>query len=149
MDTFKNIEKWAKLFGLPVNTEKKFPSLTDIEFCLELIDEEKEELTTAIVEQNLTEVQDALGDLLWVTVRAMNYFGIDPHKTMESICQSNMSKSDSNWEDAELTKNKYLREGILTFQEEHTVDGETRICTYRKSDGKLLKSINFIEPKFD
>lgn len=147
MNIFDKIKNWAILFGLPVREKEQLVSLEETEFILSLIEEEKEEIITALIKGDLKEAKDGFGDLLWVTVRGMQHMGMDPLDTLEKIYVSNMSKADPDWDMAELTKNKYLKQGIVTYQKEFVSDGEKRICTYRQSDGKLLKSINFIEPE--
>jgi predicted HAD superfamily Cof-like phosphohydrolase len=57
-------------------------------------------------------VIDSFGDLLWVTVRGMYEFGIEPQTCIQEIMNSNMSKLDYSKEDAKLTLEKYEKEGI-------------------------------------
>ena len=56
------------------------------------INEELEELKQAISEKNLTEVADALTDILYVTYGAGHAFGINLDKCFEEVQKSNMSK---------------------------------------------------------
>ena len=63
---------------------------------ISLINEELEELKQAISEKNLTEVADALTDLLYVTYGAGHAFGINLDKCFEEVQNSNMSKLDDN-----------------------------------------------------
>jgi NTP pyrophosphatase (non-canonical NTP hydrolase) len=137
------IAHWSQTFGLPIKQGLGFPSRDRMELSIKLIEEELSELKHAVDNRDLTEVQDGLGDLLWVTVRAMMEFGIDPKKTIESIYDSNMSKADFTEEDAQLTKAKYKEQGINTYMK---FVGPV-IITYRASDSKVLKSHRFKEPK--
>ena len=57
-----------------------------------MINEELEELKQAILEKNLTEVADALTDILYVTYGAGHAFGINLDKCFEEVQKSNMSK---------------------------------------------------------
>ena len=59
---------------------------------ISLINEELEELKQAISEKNLTEVADALTDILYVTYGAGHAFGINLDKCFEEVQKSNMSK---------------------------------------------------------
>ena len=59
---------------------------------ISLINEELEELKQAISEKNLTEVADALTDILYVTYGAGHAFGINLDKCFEEVQNSNMSK---------------------------------------------------------
>ena len=63
---------------------------------ISLINEELEELKQAMSEKNLTEVADALTDILYVTYGAGHAFGIDLDKCFDEVQNSNMSKLDEN-----------------------------------------------------
>jgi len=136
------IKHWSETFGLPVNETFKLPSPERIRLCFDLIDEEFMETLSAIDDNNEKEIKDGLGDLLWVTVRAMMEFGIDPQETIKSIYESNMSKADTTEEEATITYKKYLDQGIQTYSKKV---GDYFI-TYRLSDNKVLKSHRFQEP---
>ncbi len=137
------IAHWSQTFGLPIKQGLGFPSRDRMDLAIKLIDEELGEIKQAIDNRDLTEVQDGLGDLLWVTVRAMMEFGIDPQTTIKNIYDSNMSKADFTEEDAQLTRDKYKKQGINTYMK---IVGPAFI-TYRVGDDKVLKSHKFIEPK--
>jgi len=107
-----------------------------------LIDEELEETKQAILSRDFQETEDGLGDLLWVTIRAMFEMGINPQKTIEAIYESNMSKADNTLDDAILTYKHYMEQGINTYSKE--VRG--KFITYRFSDNKVLKSRNWKPP---
>ena len=57
-----------------------------------MINEELQVLKPAISEKNLTEVADALTDILYVTYGAGHAFGINLDKCFEEVQKSNMSK---------------------------------------------------------
>ena len=59
---------------------------------IDLIKEELEELTNAMKEKDLTEVADALTDILYVTYGAGHAFGIDLDKCFDEVQSSNISK---------------------------------------------------------
>ena len=143
VDVVKLVEDWSNTFGLPIKKGKGFPSRDRMELAIKLIDEEFLEFLSGVDRRDLTEVQDGLGDLLWVTVRAMMEFGVDPYETIDSIYKSNMSKADFSEEDAKLTRDKYKEQGINTYMK---IVGPAFI-TYRVGDDKVLKSHKFIEPK--
>jgi NTP pyrophosphatase (non-canonical NTP hydrolase) len=142
-DVFEMIEDWSKTFSLPIRKIESFPEDHRCKLALDLIDEEFMELVQAVDHKDIKEAKDALGDLLWVTVRAMMELGIDPVSTIEAIYVSNMSKADSNEADAKVTKEKYKELGIDTFQKVH--NGKT--ITYNAETHKVLKSHKFQFPK--
>lgn len=142
-DIFEMIEDWSKTFSLPIRKIESFPEEYRTRLCLDLIDEEFMELVQAVDHKDIKDTKDALGDLLWVTVRAMMEFGIDPVSTIEAIYESNMSKADANEKDAKITKKKYKELGIETFQKVNN----GMVITYNAETHKVLKSHKFKFPK--
>lgn len=144
-DIIELIEDWSNNFNQPVLKEKKVPNEERIILAHKLIEEEFGEFETALDNKDWKEVQDALGDLLWVTVRAMMEFGIDPNSTIEEIYNSNMSKLDVDELNAQVTKLKYEKQGIVTYCKQNP---QGNYVTYRESDSKVLKSHRWKEPNF-
>jgi len=137
------IHHWSEVFNLPIKEKLSMPDVERIHLAINLIDEELAETKKAIVEKDLKEIQDGLGDLLWVVVRAMMEFGVNPEKTIEAIYNSNMSKADATEDDATITYKKYMEQGIQTYCRER----KGLFITYRVSDNKVLKSHNFKQPE--
>ena len=137
------IKDWSLVFGAPIKESEGFPNVDRMRLAMDLIDEEFLETVVAIDSKDFKEVKDGLGDLLWVVVRAMMEFGVDPESTIREIYYSNMSKADYTEADALATRDKYKKLGIDTYM---------RVCkdayiTYNASTGKILKSYNFRNPK--
>lgn len=145
-DIVKMIRNWSEIFDAPILEKKGLPDSSRQSLAFSLIEEELSELKEAINDQNILEIQDALGDILWVTVRAMMEYGIDPLKTIQAIYISNMSKLDSNYEDVMESIIKYTDQGIQVYPKK-LKDG--RFAVRRLSDDKILKSYRFKEPNFD
>jgi len=142
-EIIKMIHHWSEVFNLPIKQELAMPDVERVHLAISLIEEELRETKQAIVEKDLREIQDGLGDLLWVVVRAMMEFGVDPEKTIKAIYDSNMSKADVSEEDATITYKKYMDQGIQTYCRER----KGLFITYRVSDNKVLKSHNFKTPE--
>ena len=83
-------------FGQEVKNKPSFSSDKINSLRYDLIEEELEELKTAIERKDLLEVADALSDILYVTYGAGHAFGIDLDKCFEEVQNSNMSKLDEN-----------------------------------------------------
>jgi len=79
-------------FGQEVKNKVEFPNKKIVQLRYELIKEELEELNQAIKDKDITEVADALTDILYVTYGAGHAFGIDLDKCFNEVQQSNMSK---------------------------------------------------------
>lgn len=137
------IAHWSQMFNLPIKSNSGFPEEKRTNLALKLIREEFNETEIGFITKNFKETQDGLGDLLWVTIRAMMELGIDPHETIAAIYESNMSKADLTLEDALITYKKYKEQGIDTYSREKN----GLFITYRITDNKVLKSYKFQEPK--
>jgi phosphoribosyl-ATP pyrophosphohydrolase len=81
-----------QIFGQEVKTKPSFPSDKITTLRYSLIEEELLELKLALKEKNITEVADALTDILYVTYGAGHAFGIDLNKCFDEVQNSNMSK---------------------------------------------------------
>ena len=96
MTNFEKVKKFMQTFGQEVAVKASFPSKKITDLRLGLIDEELDELKLAVKNKDLSEVADALTDILYVTYGAGHSFGIDLDKCFEEVQNSNMSKLDEN-----------------------------------------------------
>ena len=92
MSNFEQVGIFMKTYGQEVKIEPSFPVKKIIQLRLNLIKEELNELETAIKDNNLLEIADALTDILYVTYGAGHSFGINLDKCFSEVQQSNMSK---------------------------------------------------------
>ena len=81
-----------KTFGQDVKTSPNLSSEKIRNLRISLISEELEELKTAINQNNIIEVADALTDILYVSYGAGHAFGINLDKCFKEVQASNMSK---------------------------------------------------------
>ena len=92
MSNFERVKKFMKTFGQEVKEKAEFPNDKITSLRYELINEELDELKTAIEKRDIKEVADALTDILYVTYGAGHAFGINLDKCFEEVQNSNMSK---------------------------------------------------------
>ena len=143
------VELFNKTFGKPNNYTPIIPNdkkLTN--FVVDFIKEETDELAHAIEQKDIVEVLDAICDLLYVAVgNATMVFGLKDKlvPAYKEVQASNMSKSCAT-----------LEEAITTVEERSKEHGEcyfrkvgTRYVVYRKSDDKVMKSINYFAPNLE
>lgn len=101
---------------------------------VELIREEFRELMDAYDKEDIVEVADALGDLIYVVVGAALSHGIDIAPVFAEIHRSNMSKvggfkrEDGKWEKPETYSKANLRP-ILEAQGLEPEEGEEELCS--------------------
>jgi predicted HAD superfamily Cof-like phosphohydrolase len=92
MNNFQKVKAFMKTFGQEVKEKAEFPNEKIIKLRYNLIKEELEELKEAIEQKDMTEIADALTDILYVTYGAGHAFGINLDKCFNEVQESNMSK---------------------------------------------------------
>ena len=92
MTNFEKVGVFMKTFNQDVKDSSSLSTDKINSLRISLINEELEELKQAISEKNLTEVADALTDILYVTYGAGHAFGINLDKCFDEVQSSNMSK---------------------------------------------------------
>ena len=92
MTNFEKVGVFMKTFNQDVKNSSSLSTDKINTLRISLINEELEELRQAILEKNLTEVADALTDILYVTYGAGHAFGINLDNCFEEVQKSNMSK---------------------------------------------------------
>ena len=92
MTNFEKVKQFMLTYGQEVKTKSEFSDDKTNKLRIDLIKEELDELTSAMKEKDLTEVADALTDILYVTYGAGHAFGIDLDKCFDEVQSSNMSK---------------------------------------------------------
>ena len=92
MTNFEKVGVFMKTFNQDVKDSSSLSTDKINSLRISLINEELEELKKAISEKNLTEVADALTDILYVTYGAGHAFGINLDNCFEEVQKSNMSK---------------------------------------------------------
>ena len=92
MTNFEKVGVFMKTFNQDVKNSSSLSTDKINMLRISLINEELEALKQAISEKNLTEVADALTDILYVTYGAGLAFGINLDNCFEEVQKSNMSK---------------------------------------------------------
>ena len=92
MSNFESVKKFMQTFGQEVKNKPEYPNEKIVKLRYDLIDEELKELKEAIEKKSITDVADALTDILYVTYGAGHAFGIDLDKCFTEVQNSNMSK---------------------------------------------------------
>jgi len=92
MSNFEDVGQFMETFGQEILPMPMFPDKEVQDLRVELIREELDELIEAIALGDLTEVADALTDILYVTYGAGHAFGIPLDECFAEVQRSNMSK---------------------------------------------------------
>ena len=137
-----DVSEFHKTFDLPILEEPVIPAKERWELRLSLIEEELQELREAIENDDLVEVADAFCDIQYVLSGAILEFGLGDKfdELFSEVQRSNMSKACDTIEEAKATQKKYLeKDGVESYVRQVGDD----FLVYRKSDSKVLKSINY------
>jgi len=155
MEDIKNpielIEDWRTTFGLPVL--KKYIPLKavgtskreEIALGFKLMQEELGETIFAAITEDDAEFKDGIIDMLFILIQIANTSGVDIQEFTQRVYDANMSKLCPDLACANDTIDKYRKEGIAAYSE---LTSGGRFIIKRKSDGKVLKGINFKKPEF-
>ena len=92
MSNFQSVKKFMQTFGQEVKDKTEFPDKKIVQLRYDLIKEELEEFNEAIKDKDMTEIADALTDILYVTYGAGHAFGINLDECFDEVQKSNMSK---------------------------------------------------------
>ena len=109
MSNFESVRKFMKTFGQEVKEKAGFPNDKITSLRYDLIKEELDELKEAIDNKDITEVADALTDILYVTYGAGHAFGINLDKCFQEVQNSNMSKLGSDGKPIYNDKGKVMK----------------------------------------
>lgn len=140
------VEIFNDTFGKPNNYDPVIPKDEKlINFVIDFIKEETQELEEAIENRDIVEVLDGICDLLYVAIgNATMVFGLKDKlmAAFEEVQASNMSKTCETYEIANQTIQARIPEHGPCYTKQV---GDVWVV-YRKSDDKVMKSINYFRP---
>jgi predicted HAD superfamily Cof-like phosphohydrolase len=142
LDSLNQVADFHKTFGAPILPNPTIPHADRCALRVSLLSEELDELKEAIAANDLVEIADALCDLQYVLSGAVLEFGLGERfvDLFNEVQRSNMSKACQSLEEAEQTVKFYLdKDGT----EAEILEENGLWKVYRKSDNKVLKSINY------
>ena len=142
LDSLKQVALFHQTFGAPILAKPTIPSTERCGLRVSLLAEELDELKEAIAANDLVEIADALCDLQYVLSGAVLEFGLGEKfvDLFNEVQRSNMSKACQSLEEAEYTV-KFYQDKDGTEAEIKEENGVWKV--FRKSDNKVLKSINY------
>ena len=92
------VKQFMEAFGQEVKDKPEWPDEDTVNLRVDLIEEEYDELKQAVYSHDgsMTDVADALSDILYVVYGMAHSFGIDIDECFREVHVSNMSKLDEN-----------------------------------------------------
>lgn len=151
---FQRVAEFNRLFGNKTYTTPRLDVFDTDPKCVErsfsLIEEEFNELKSAIKNKDFIEIIDALSDIL-VVVNGMGcQLGIDLDKSFDIVHKSNMSKLCKTEGEAIQTVKWYLEnEKRYDSPYYEIAPDNVHYVVRNKSTNKILKSINYTPANFD
>ena len=142
LDSLNQVALFHQTFGAPILAKPTIPSTERCGLRVSLLAEELDELKEAIAANDLVEIADALCDLQYVLSGAVLEFGLGEKfvDLFNEVQRSNMSKACQSLKEAEYTV-KFYQDKDGTEAEIKEENGVWKV--FRKSDNKVLKSINY------
>ncbi len=142
VNALNQVAEFHRTFKHPVLPEPAIPSEKRCRLRVSLLAEELKELETAIKDQDIVEIADALCDLQYVLSGAVLEFGLaDKFKALlDEVQRSNMSKSCNSEEEARATMDRYKQQHDTDC---HFEKSDDHYLVYRTEDHKTIKSINY------
>lgn len=138
----ESVKEFHETFNHPVLSNPTIPDKSRCQLRINLMQEELNEIKQAIDNNDIIEIADGLCDLMYVLAGSIHEFGLGNkfEELFQEVQRSNMSKACNTEQEAISTVNFYLnRDNTIA---EYKQKGDKWIV-YRKSDNKLLKSINY------
>lgn len=156
MSNFTDVSYLNTVFG-NVKGDQAAPNWEKAGKQLHLIQEELAELVEGIDNKDMSEVRDAVADILVVTYGMAHILGIDADKDMSAVQASNLSKLCKTEEEIQQTLAYYRNEVGLDVYDGGELP-EAFIKSSQDQTGKdrkfypahkFLKCVNWHEPKLD
>ena len=142
INSLNQVADFHRTFNAPILDTPQIPSEQRCELRVNLLQEELNELSQAIKDNDIVEIADALCDIQYVLSGAVLEFGLGDKfvELFNEVQRSNMSKACDTQQEALMTLSHYKKkDGTEGYYKE--INGKWLV--YRKSDDKVLKSINY------
>lgn len=152
MQTIKLVEEFQKRFGNTIPDKPTMPTAEIVNFRIAFMIEELNELKAAFEKGDLVEFADGCGDLQYVLDGLFLDAGLHNKKEaiLTEIHRSNMSKvCNTKNEATETMVHLGLFDngsGTDVWANYYTKLVGDYWIVYRRSDGKVMKSINYFKP---
>ncbi len=143
-----SVAAFHDMFQMPVLLTPAIPTENRCQLRVALLQEELDELKTAILEHDIVGIADALSDLQYVLSGAVLEFGLANKfkQLFDEVQRSNMSKTCKSLEVAQATQKYYLNEKNTAS---YITEREGEYLVFRQEDNKVLKSVEYSEANLE
>eukprot|EP00980_Cylindrotheca_fusiformis_P011329 scaffold2619_cov129-Cylindrotheca_fusiformis.AAC.7 len=146
-NTLESVAQFHSLFRWPIRNSPTLAAPARSNLRIKLLQDEVRALEDAVAKNDLVEAADALADIQYALSGAVLEFGMGGLflSVFHEVHRSKMSRACSSPHEAKATK-RYFREHKGWDSVIKEVPGTKKWLVFRKSDGKLLKSIRYTPP---
>lgn len=130
MTQYHKVKKFHEIYDCHIGDQATFPSDDERVLRKNLLREEFDEYLAAEADNNLVEVADALGDMLYIIYGTAVSYGLPINEIFDEIHNSNLSKLDENGlpirrDDGKILKGpNYFRPDIASIISENRKEGD-------------------------
>jgi predicted HAD superfamily Cof-like phosphohydrolase len=143
-----SVAAFHDMFNMPVLPTPIIPDEKRCQLRVALLQEELDELKTAIIDNDIVGVADALSDLQYVLSGAVLEFGLAGKfkQLFDEVQRSNMSKTCKSLDVAKATQEYYQKEKNTAS---YIAEREGEYLVFRQEDNKVLKSVEYSEANLE
>lgn len=116
MTNYEMVKQFQEIFGANIGKNVELPNKEERDLRIKLLKEEFDEYMEGEENNDIVEISDALGDMMYIIYGTAISYGIPLDEVFKEIHNSNMSKLDENGK------------------------------PIRREDGKILKGVNYFKP---
>lgn len=140
-DAISDVAMFHEVFGLPIADQPTKPDRAQMMLRLDLLDEEFCEYRRAALVGNITEVADALADIIYVAIGTALVYGIPLEEVWDAVQMSNLNKAGS----CEPCEGYGVDESNQPCED----CGGNGFLVQRRQDGKILKPEGWKPPNIE
>lgn len=121
---YQDVQNFLNQHGVPCAPVPDMPDKEVQEFALQHLDEELTELSIAFYNEDIVEIADALGDIVFVTLNLAARMCLPMDEIWQAICKANSAPGKRKAQTEDESKRGYIHDVIKT---EHFVSPEADI----------------------
>jgi hypothetical protein len=143
-------------FGYAIGNSPSQASLYEvfkqIKHQSDLITEECQELSDAVVVDDMIEILDGCMDIKFLNTyleHLLEAYGCNVKGAWDAVCSNNLGKTTNSITYAQLSKEAQEENGTPCYVDSIVFEGETVYTVKRQSDSKVMKLLNHVRPDLE
>jgi predicted HAD superfamily Cof-like phosphohydrolase len=111
---YEQVLEFHKAFGLYIGSKPELRDKNISKLRINLLTEEVNEYIEAVDNNDLIEIADAIGDILYIAIGSAISYGIPIDEVFDEIHRSNMSKLDENGKPMHREDGKVIKSSLYS-----------------------------------